>query len=286
MLVDTHCHLDFSDNPQEWIDNAAGQNVKKLICVGTSVEASKKCIEIADSTSSVRPGSGLRGAKENIPEVYATVGIHPQDGKEDIEKYGENYIDELRKIALSSKKVVAIGEIGLDYYLASEKRVKTVDKDKEFQRKLFVDQIKLACELKLPIIVHCRNGWGEVFEIIESGKLKIENLGGVFHSWTGDLQAAKRAIDLGFYISFSGILTFKNAPQVQEVAKWVPLEKVILETDSPFLAPVPHRGEQNEPKNVKIIAQFLADLRSVSLDRIEEATCKNAEKLFKFSAHS
>src|SRR3990167_6072409 len=122
MLVDTHCHLDFSDNPQEWIDNAAGQNVKKLICVGTSVEASKKCIEIADSTSSVRPGSGLRGAKENIPEIYATVGIHPQDGKDDIEKYGENYIDELRKIALSSKKVVAIGEIGLDYYLASEKR--------------------------------------------------------------------------------------------------------------------------------------------------------------------
>lgn len=270
MLIDTHCHLDFSDTPQEWIDNAAGQNVGALICVGTSIEASKKCIEIAQEYSS------------DDFQIYASVGIHPQDGKDDIEKYGKNYIDELRKIALSSKKVVAIGECGLDYYsTATDNKRLTTDREKKEQRELFKAQVKLAVSLNLPIIVHCRNGWEEIFEIIESGKLKIENLGGVFHSWTGDLQAAKRAIDLGFYISFSGILTFKNAPQVQEVAKWVPLEKVILETDSPFLAPVPYRGEQNEPKNVKIIAQFLADLRSYPLGKIEEITTVNAKKLFR-----
>lgn len=266
-FIDTHAHLDFSDDPQIWINNAKNAGVSKIVCVGTSIEASKKCVETAIKYSS--------GDIQN----YASAGIHPEDGKEDIKKFGENYILELEKVAQFSKKVVAIGECGLDFHLEGGSRPVTVEDDKEFQRQLFKKHVDLAKELDLPLIVHCRNGWEEIFQLLSIG-YRQSTLRGVFHSWTGDLEAAKKAIGIGFYISFSGILTFKNAGVIADVAKWVPIDKVVLETDSPFLSPEPLRGRQNEPKNVKIVAEFLAELRGESPSKIEEITTLNALELF------
>ena len=273
MLVDTHCHLDFTEDPQEWIDNAIKNDVRALICVGTSIGASKKCVDIAE--------------KYSTPDIaiYASVGLHPQEGQSDVKRLGlYQCINTLKQITSSSNKIVAVGECGLDYYLAEGKQV-TSEEEKDKQRKLFVEQIKLAKELDLPLLLHCRNGWDEIFDLLStvnrSPREAGESITGLFHSWTGDWQAAKKALDLGFYISFSGILTFKNAPQVHEVAKKVPLDRVLLETDSPFLSPEPLRGKTNSPKNVKIVAEFLAKLRGQSLDRIGEVTTNNASKLFK-----
>ena len=254
MLVDTHAHLDFSDDVDGWIARAKEKGVSKIICVGTSVEASRQCVEIAQKHSS------------NDLQIYASVGIHAQDGREDIQKYG-NPIGELEKIAKSSKKVIAVGECGFDF------RDGTSDEEKKFQKEIFEAQIGLAAQLKVPLLVHCRNAFAETFELL--GKSS-----GVFHSWTGDWEAAKRAIDLGFYISFSGIVTFKNAPNVQEAAKKMPIERMLLETDSPFLAPEPVRGSKNEPKNVRIVAEFVASLRNLSPEHIAQETSENAERLF------
>ena len=289
MLVDTHCHLDFTEDPQEWIDNAIKNDVRTLICVGTSIVASKKCVDIAE--------------KYSTPDIaiYASVGLHPQEGQSDVKRLGlYQCINTLKQITSSSNKIVAVGECGLDYYpesdpsstrstsfdrtqdkslRASESKQVTSEEEKDKQRKLFVEQIKLAKELDLPLLVHCRNGWDEIFDLLST--VNREPITGLFHSWTGDWQAAKKALDLGFYISFSGILTFKNAPQVHEVAKKVPLDRVLLETDSPFLSPEPLRGKTNSPKNVKIVAEFLAKLRGQSPDRIGEVTTNNASKLFK-----
>lgn len=267
-LVDTHAHLDFiSDdkNIEDWIEEAKNNSVSKIISVGTSVDVSVKCVDISDKYS------------DETLQIFASVGIHAEDGKGDIDKYGslEKCAEELAKIVHSSKKVVGIGECGYDF------RIDEVsEEEKKFQRELFEVQIKLAEDSNLPLIVHCRNAWDQTFKILDGKTLKQQ---GVFHSWTGGWEDAKKAINLGFYISFSGIVTFKNAPKVQEVAKKVPLEMIVVETDSPFLTPEPFRGLGNEPKNVRITAEFLAKLRNISLDEIAKITSENAERLFGFN---
>lgn len=270
MLADTHAHLDFTDDVGGWIERAKNNGVNKIICVGTSVDASKKCVEIAEKYSS------------DELSIFATCGIHPEDGRSDIKKIGSllHCFETLKEIAQSSKKVVAIGETGLNYYLETKgQRLETSENERKFQRKLFEVQVGLAAELKLPLIVHCRNGWDEIFDLLSSNSQKLK-AGGLFHSWTGHWEAAQKALDLGFYISFSGIVTFKNAPAVREVAAKVPLERMLLETDSPFLAPHPLRGSKNEPKNVKIIAEFIARLRDLPIDRLADVTSRNAGRLF------
>ena len=287
MLVDSHAHLDFPTSPrsaglrgtsvddlESALVRAKQAGVGKIITVGTTINESKKAIEIAENS-----------LDKNL-QIYASVGIHPKDGKEDIENLGiDDAIDRLRAVVKSSGKIVAIGECGLDYYDEQEtrnNRPETTDKEKEFQRDLFEAQIRLACDLDLPLIIHCRNGWDEIFDLISNFQFQISNfkLRGVFHSWTGDWNAAKRAFGLDFYISFSGIVTFKNAPDIQEVAKKTPLERILIETDSPYLAPEPFRGKTNEPKNVRITAQFLAKIRGLPFAKIAKATTVNAERLF------
>lgn len=261
-LTDTHCHLDMIEDAKIALLRAKEAGVTTIINVGTSIDASKESIEIAAGT--------------DLVDVYATCGIHAQEGPKDIKKYGKNYIEELKKVAQSSKRVVAIGECGMDYFLeATDKGPATSEGEKKEQRELFAVQVKLAEELDLPLIIHCRNAWEESFEIVSSSKST-----GLFHSWTGTVEQAKKALSLGFYISFSGIVTFKNAGQIPEVAKMVPDDKILVETDSPFLSPVPVRGQQNEPKNVRITAQFLAQLRGISLEELSEITSRNAAKLF------
>ena len=269
MLVDSHAHLDHVDDLENVLARAKEAGVSKLITIGTSVESSKRCIELAEKYSS-----------KNL-QVYATVGLHPKDAKEEIEQFGLfSCFKTGKQLAQSSKKVVAIGECGLDYYVTSDMKHVTIDKDKVFQRELFEAQINLAAELDLPLVVHCRNGWSEIFDLLSNVKGQLSNVPGVFHSWTGDWKAAKCALDLGFYISFSGIVTFTNTTDIQEVAKKVPIDRILVETDSPFLSPEPHRGQQNEPKNVKIVAQFIADLRGISFAEISANTSDNAQRLF------
>lgn len=272
MLVDSHAHLDFlpKDRTIEAVLSAAKDNgVNQIICIGTSIEASKKSIEIAERFS----GKDI--------QIYASCGIHPQDGKEEIKKHSlYRCIDLLKQITTSSRRVVAIGECGLDYFLNGDSRGPTTDDDKEFQRELFKAQVKLACDLNLPLVVHCRNAWEEIFSLLTTDYGLHTRPRGVFHSWTENIEAVKKALDLGFYISFSGIVTFKNAQEIQEAAKIVLLDRMLVETDSPFLAPEPIRGSQNEPANVKITADFLASLLSMQPDDLYAATVENAQKLF------
>ena len=290
MLVDSHAHLEVSTSPRGLrgasIDDLEGvlarakeSGVEKIVTIGTSIDSSKKAIEIAQQYST------------NDLQSFATCGLHPKDAASDIHQNPLHYNSVLESIVLSSDKIVAIGECGLDYYLGSMSQgSETSEKEKEFQRELFEAQSKLACDLNLPLIIHCRNAWYDIFDLITT---TIPNRGltpkGVFHSWTGDWDTAKKALGLGFYISFSGIVTFGNARDIQEVAKKMPIDRMLVETDSPFLAPEPlrsaqgklGRGKTNEPKNVKIIAKFLADIRHQSVDLICQQTYANANRLFR-----
>lgn len=269
MLVDSHAHLDHVDDSEGVLTRSLEAGVSKIVTIGTSLNSSRKAIEIAEKYLS----DGLK--------IFATCGLHPKDSKKELEKKSvDDLVNQLKVIAQSSKKVVAIGECGLDYYLGSRGQgLGTSEKDKKFQKELFKAQVELAAELKLPLVVHCRNGWNEISELLISNR-KWLKANGVFHSWTGNWQAAKRALDLGFYISFSGIVTFKNAPDIQKVAKKMPIDRMLVETDSPFLTPEPSRGVINEPANVKIIAKFLSDIRNQSVDLIYQQTSSNAARLF------
>lgn len=279
-LVDSHAHLESLENLDEALESAQTHGVSKIITIGTDLKSSKTAANLALSCS--RPGL----------DIWAAVGIHPGDGKADVEKNGVfQCIKTLKQIASDSKKVVAIGEAGLDYFDQGDQRPGTSKGEKEYQRELFEAQIKLAQELNLPLVVHCRNGWDEVFEILlgsdpsnkKSPALtkKGRTLKGVFHSFTGGPDDAKKALELGFYISFSGIVTFKNAKEIQEAAKIVPLDKILIETDSPYLAPEPIRGQKNTPGNVKITFDFLSSLRGENPNEFSAQILKNTHELFK-----
>ena len=294
-LVDSHAHLDHLDDLDSALECAQDAGVTKIITVGTTIAESENAANLALSCS--RPGLDIRTTGLG---VYATAGIHPKDGRNDVERFGiDESIHRLKAIAQSSKKVVAIGECGLDYYLGSRgQRIKNSDEERKFQRVLFEAQIELAGDLNLPLVIHCRNGWDEIFDLLTMNH-KRSTINGVFHSWTGDWEAAKKALDLGFYISFSGIVTFTNAQEIQEVAKKVPLDRFLVETDSPFLTPEPlrsapfeesqgwqgklGRGKTNEPKNVKMVCKFIADIRNESFDSISSKTSENARRLFQIS---
>lgn len=269
-LIDSHAHLELFEDIDKVLENAKAEGVFKIVTIGTSLATSKTAIKIAEKYS-----------HEDM-EIFATCGIHPNDGAEEVENLGlSKVMKQLKEIAKSSGKVVGIGECGLDYFGESDKRQVTSDKEKEFQRELFSAQIKLATDLDLPLVVHCRNGWEEIFELLTTNHERLNNLDGVFHSFTGGTDEVKKAIDLGFNISFSGIVTFKNAKNIAEAASKVPMDRILVETDSPFLTPEPARGSQNEPKNVTIIGQFLAKHLNLPVGKIEKLTTSNAASLFR-----
>jgi len=251
-LIDTHCHLDLylPNFANQVIKNAQKEGVKKLLTVGISLESSQKAIKFA---------------KEN-KNVFASVGIHPESGKMDTKV--KNWRKKLETLA-RSYKVVAIGETGLDSKVL-------LDVGFPLQRQIFVAQLKIARDLKLPVIIHCREMYEETFEILK----EFPQVRGVFHSLTGGPNEAEEILDLGFLISLNGILTFRNAQNLAETARFIPLNKIILETDSPFLSPQEFRGGENEPKNVKYVAQKLAQIKNISLEEVCQKTTANAEKLF------
>lgn len=255
ILSDSHCHLhmldlaDFKNELDEVIHSAEESEVGYLLCVGTKLSDTEEIIKIANQ----------------YPRVSASVGLHPNETT-DIEPT----VEELVELA-QHPKVVAIGETGLDYYRTEEKQ--------PWQIERFRKHIAAARLSNKPIIIHTRAARKDTLNILKEEQ--ANKIGGVFHCFTEDWETARAGLDLGFYISFSGIVTFKNAVELQEVAKKVPLDRLLIETDAPFLAPVPHRGKMNHPALVRYVAEFIASLRSESLETIAERTTENYLNLFK-----
>tara|TARA_R110001592_G_scaffold138511_4_gene357630 strand:- start:12096 stop:12881 length:786 start_codon:yes stop_codon:yes gene_type:complete len=254
MFIDSHCHLDrlkldpYNGNLSEAIQAAHANAVDLMLCVAIDLEHIDQVLNIA----------------KTYEQVYASVGVHP--GSTDCE---EPTVERL--LDLSKKdKVIAIGETGLDYYYGVDHKELQLER---FQRHLEVSKIS-----RKPVIVHTRDAKEDTLNCIN--KYSDPSVGGVLHCFTEDLDMAQKAIDQNFYISFSGIVTFKNALELQAVAKALPLERILIETDSPYLAPVPFRGKPNEPKYVPHVAKFLAELKGVSLEKIAEQTSENFKKLF------
>ncbi len=254
MLVDSHCHLDrlkLDKLPNPHLDQvmleAAEQGVDHMLCIGIDMNNAEAVKHIA----------------ANYPHVYASVGVHPLDV--------ESLVDEETLVACANHpKVVAIGETGLDYYYSKD----TID----VQKKSLIMHLDVAKQLALPVIIHTREAKEDTLALLKTHACRKH--AGVLHCFTEDLDMALQAIDLGFYISFSGIVTFKTAESLQSVAKAIPLERMLVETDSPYLAPVPFRGKPNFPKHTRQVAEFIAELRGESLEAIAKATTNNFFALF------
>ena len=252
MLIDSHCHIDFEEYagriPQILEDMARNQ-VTHALCV---------CVNLADFPR-------VLALAESHSQLFASVGVHP-DQVEDASPKVNDLVERARHA-----KIVAIGETGLDYFRQNG--------DLEWQRARFRTHIRAARECGKPLIIHTREAGEDTLRIMrEEG---ASQTGGVMHCFTETLELARAAIELNFYISFSGIVTFKNALAIKEVAKSVPLERMLIETDSPYLAPMPHRGKTNQPGWVRHVAEEIARLRGISLDAVAEATSANFFRLFK-----
>ena len=284
MLIDTHAHLDYPDFANDFDDvlrraNEAG--VTRIITIGTSLESSRHAIDLA----------------ERHPAVFAAIGVHPTSVEE-----AEDVITPLRELA-KNPRVVAIGETGLDYHrlpsekVAKEEQVQVMsalrtETDEEIeaqirdgaykskQASLFQQQLDLAVELGLNVVIHQRDAWENTLKIMApyAGKLR-----GVFHCFGGSLDEANEVLDLDHLLSFTGIVTFKNGAAVREVAAQIPLWKFMVETDCPYLAPVPFRGKRSEPAYTRIVAETIAAAREISLEEVAEATTETAEKFFQFN---
>lgn len=251
-MLDTHCHLNdpkFNGEVDQIVNNFLSAGVDKAICIGCCIESSKDCINLAKKYES----------------VYCTVGVHPSD----CDKYDEQELEKM--LSSNNKKIVAIGEIGLDYYWSKD--------DKELQKQVFESQIRLAIKHKLPIVIHCRDAFGDTLEILK--KYAPFEYGAVMHCYSGSLEFANQIIKLGLHISFTGSVTFKNAKNLHNVAKNIPIDKFFFETDSPYLTPEPNRGKRNEPKNVFDVARFVADLRGIPEKELIKITDETAKKFFK-----
>ena len=252
-FIDTHCHLDKLDStPEEAIIEAKQAGVERMVTVSVDEPS-------LDFVSSM---------VQQFPEVYGSVGFHPHDAAE----LTEDLEQKIRKLALEEKKLIAIGETGLDYhYMYSSAEV---------QQQVFSKQLQLAVELNLPVIMHSREAEKDTLNILQ--EIPVPPLG-VAHSFTSSFEMAKTLIEMGWYIGINGIVTFKNAEDLREVVSWLPLDRLLLETDSPFLAPIPFRGKPNKPAHIPAIATFIAKLRGISLEQLSEQTSANAQRLFNFS---
>lgn len=254
VLVDTHCHLDFHTLTAD-IDGVIGRavaaGVTRMIVPALDLASVQAALALAD----------------RFPEVWVAVGVHPNSAVD----WQDEWIDELRAAA-AHEKVVAIGEIGLDYYWDKTPA--------DVQHRALALQLELAGELGMPVIVHNREATEDNLGLLAASPVAGRERAGVLHSFDGDWALAERVLDLGFYIGFTGPLTFKKANELRDVAARVPLGRILIETDSPYQTPEPHRGRRNEPAYVRLVAERLAQLRGLSLDEIARVTTANAERLF------
>ncbi len=260
-LTDTHCHLDFhafDDDREMVLDRARSAGLTRILDPGIDLASSGVAVKLSES----------------YPEVYAAVGIHPSDARQ----WEPGTPASLHKLA-KSPKVVAIGEIGLDYYRDRAPR--------DVQQRVFHQQLDLAAELNLPVIVHCRDAADDVLGILTDWQSRLLAAGspvadrpGVLHSFSGEESTARRAIALNFFIGITGPVTFLNARDHQAVIARLPLEKLLIETDAPFLTPHPHRGQRNEPGHVRLVAQKISELHHLPVEFVAETTTANANRLF------
>lgn len=222
-----------------------------MVQVGTDFSMSKKAVELA----------------EKYENVYATVGLHPTDNKKE-----EFNFDAYKKISLASKKVVAIGECGLDYFRGAD------ENEKERQKKVFLKQIELAGEIKKPLIIHCREAFTDLLDILKTNDYGLRTPAGVVHFFSGSVEDAKKFLDLGFYFSFGGVVTF--ARDYDEQIKFIPLDRILVETDAPYVAPVPYRGKRNEPSYIIEVVKKIAEIKGATLEEIAQISTNNARLLF------
>jgi TatD DNase family protein len=253
MLIDTHTHLDdarYNDDRDTMIARAQDAGVSAFITIGCDLATSRSAVELAG----------------RHPFVYASVGVHPHE----VKQIADDWYDELRRLA-QHDKVVAYGEVGLDYHYNHSPPT--------LQRERFREQVCLARELNLPIVIHTREAQEDTMAILKEER--AVDIGGVFHCFSGDAWLAKEALELGFFLSFSGVITFQNATMLRDIVKTVPLDRILIETDCPYLTPVPHRGKRNEPAHVLFVAEKIAELKAVSVEEIENMTTRNARRIFK-----
>ena len=259
-FFDSHAHLDdtrFDEDRETLIQEIKKAGITKFVSAGYSIEGSKKGLELS----------------KQFEYIYTTCGISPNDIPQTEEALWKD-IDEIRHLVesnLESKKIVAIGEIGLDYYWEKDLQ------RREWQRQAFIKQIEMANSFELPIVIHTREAVMDTLEIL---KENIVNKKGIFHCCPLNRELVKEALKLGFYISFAGPVTFKNSKNANEIIQMVPNDKMLIETDSPYLAPEPVRGTRNDPKNVKFIAQKVADVKNMTLEEVAKITYENAKKIF------
>ena len=255
-LIDSHCHLifeNFEKDLNDVVQRLRSRGVRKLV---------HACCELSEIPK-------LKKISHEFNEIFYSVGLHPLEAN----KWEISSKSLLKRSAQDDKRVVAIGELGLDFF-KNQNKTQQID--------ALIPQMELAYELELPVIIHCRDAANEMIKICNDLFKKGKCPKGVLHCWTGNPNEMKQFLDLGFYISFSGIVTFPKAHEIHECAKIVPRDKYLIETDAPFLAPVPHRGKRNEPAFVENVANFMADLRSTDLITIAKESSKNAKDLFKF----
>jgi len=259
MIIDSHCHLNILPNDtlgdtEQVIKTAGELGVERMLCVAIGPDKWQEVIALADQ----------------YPQVYASIGIHPCSDESVVAT------DQQIIAAASHPKVLAIGEVGLDYFHQSPDEV-----DLSYQHARFRQHIAIAKQLNKPLVIHTRASTPDVLQILrEEG---AEQVGGIMHCFVEDLATAEQAMELGFYISFSGILTFKNAKELKAVAQALPLERILVETDAPYLAPVPYRGKANQPGYTRYVVEELAQLRGVSFETVTNATTENFCRLFKLT---
>ena len=255
MWIDTHCHVYDERTPggaDASIDNAHAQGIDKIIVIGTDAATTTQALAIA--------------ARHD--NVWATVGLHPHDSKLGVDTVVP-FVDGLDAQGLAARKIVAIGECGLDFYYDHSER--------DVQREAFAQQISLAKQLDLSLVIHTRNAWPDTFDVLDAEGMP-ERV--IFHCFTGDEAEARAAVERGAWLSFSGIVTFAKADDIRRAAKFCPADKLLTETDAPWLAPVPHRGKENEPALVRVVGECLAQVRGESAEEIARTTVRNAHEAF------
>ena len=262
MFIDSHCHLDFPEfqaRLPEVLANMKSANVSHALCVSVDIPDFPNVLKLA----------------QDHPHLYASVGVHP-----DYEDTPEPSLEFLVNTAKEHAKIVAIGETGLDYYRMGDRSYDSM----EWQRERFRTHIRAALATKKPLIIHTRSASDDTIRILrEEG---ADGIGGVMHCFTESLEVARKAMDMGFYISFSGIVTFKSAKDLQETCKQVPLERMLIETDSPYLAPIPYRGKTNEPAWVSKVGEFIAQLKDVPVETLANTTSDNFYQCFHIDRHT
>lgn len=252
ILVDTHAHIDeegFAQDFDEMLERAYANDVKYVVNIGANMDESRVSIELADKYES----------------IYATVGVHPHD----VAEVDDKALDQLAKWC-EHDKVVAVGEIGLDYFRSQT--------SKEMQAYAFAAQLDIARQMHMPVSIHDRDAHGDVMRMLKN---EGKGINGILHCFSGSWEMAKELIKMDYYIAIGGAVTFKNAAKLPEIAANIPLEYLLLETDCPYLAPHPHRGTRNEPANIRPIAEFIANIRGITLEELAAATTANAARIMR-----